>query len=981
MSDFTAGRDRAGSTRAPADADQEVASRESLSQGRLADGLVALALTGAVLLTLGLAGALQAPEGDDVYFHIANARFVSENWPHVWWYPNSHAGEPLMSQYPVTVYFVLAVLNQLGISLETLFRSLLASSFVLIALANFAVARSMHIGRALSAGIALLPFTGASLWNVSLIGGAYIRVAGLPALFLSLGATYHYLSALQREAPTRRAHAATVVSLIAVGLVHPFLFQFAALIVASLVVMGVDGWVRRGRALLSVFLPACAAIAWQYVPIVSLSVSESANVPGAIRHDVTRMEPEWLFVLPTKAEFSITLGPLLFGVALVALLYVLFLRRRLRHDRDGALLMRLTVTLLGWVGYFIAFAWLPLPAGLYLMAAYDYVFWAALAISMLGVVLAALASRATPRGLRGLDVALPVAAILVVAASFPWIESASFDAHPRHPGTVSQATAKVVAAVREREDPSGYRLGAVTRTFTRWLPYDQPAVDFVGGRSSISPHRAFYDRMVYEAFFRRDHLARVYFEDRPKVEIERDRAVVENYYRAFFWLEWYGARSTLMDVAFTPLEATAAGYAARSQFAAYRSVPSGYGSLAYARVEDRHPVTMATDGAVVAVPYTSEETDPHYVSLLSALSNLDVGPRYVVPLRLPDGEGLELFDAALTDRLTYARHRGALDGWVARGGRLVVTDLGRELRTREVRFGDGLWTTVSASAVGAVDDVRARSRSQPIAGCSSHGRGSLCALGAEMQTLGEGDPSAILLLLDLLTDHRVRVVSGTGRQPRGSREVVFSLQRPVLASARGFVEVVLKDAPRRARVRVSALGDKDGDVLSAALEVSSGGQGVQRLRVPLAALTTTGTWRSRTITSLETRISRADRRSAIEGARVATLADAGHDVVIPRGRWRTPTSFGATLAGDRTPRGLLWKQSHTDSWDARVDGDERPYFFAGPGMVYVPLEDGDRSVSFAIGIPPEYRWGFALSGALAVLCLGLWLRTARQRMR
>jgi hypothetical protein len=954
----------------------------------------AMALAGLAFLIATVGQLVDAwgalPKGDDAFLHLGYVRFFSENWPHVWWFPNSHMGEPTLSTYPVALYALLAVVMELGVPLErtlqlTLFVSLVASAWII-----YAFGRSLGLAR-------LLAFTGASIllaapsvWNVSLVGGAYIRVAGLPFFFASLAACYWYVDAARRDGAVRRKYVLLVASLVGAALMHPFIFQFTLPMTLGILLLGMRGaLVTRLRSIAAVILPVVALAAWQYVPLLSSFFGSDQTVAGAARHDTSLMRPEWLRILPREGEWSISLGPILFWVGVVSSVYALRLALRyLRGTEAPATSFVAIACITGATIYFSFLAWLPMPDSLYLVAAYDYVLWASLSLVVLATLCLAEVLRAHP-GLRiWLSGSLPVGVLTVVVAMTPWLTSISTTSNASDGG----ATGIVVRAALE-DSSDAFRLGVVYRTATRWLPYERPAQQFLGGRSSVSPHRYFYEWMSFEALYRYEDLDQVYFEDRPKVQrIALDDDT--NMYPALFWLDWFGARVALPHLPLSPGDATAQAYRARPHLVTHHEVQTVLGSAAVIELPTSGPMTSVSHTAPVAVPFLRSAVAPFYTDLLELASSLNLGPSFLVPVLVQDGEDLANFETALVPRYVYETHEAELDAFARSGGRVVVLGSLAKEGTRSVSYAAGSIRAVASLLPShEVSKVFARARRGPVGACAPLGRGTLCTLGIAMGDLRNSRDvaAATLLLRAVRAAVRVDVTSAVAANESGD-DSSFALEHPVRADSSGYITLD-RDlyALARAPLVVRLLNDR-GERLKRVVDPGEW-PGPADLHLPLASFTGTS-WTARRFdaVSVAARPTTGDRSARVDTLRLqkspprrrvqessdasvaVTTIEPVHEQIAMPGRWLRPTTYEVDLTSRSSEApGLLWKENYVGDWDVSTSDAVLSHHFAGPGLVWVPIGDA-AVVRFDMPPPRALVAGLALSGLLAMWCAALALR-------
>jgi hypothetical protein len=958
--------------------------KAAVAPARLRVGATLVALAVLVMLIGELAGAWSSsPKGDDALFHLANVRFFQANLPYVWWFPASHAGEPLLSVYPVAYYLLLAALHGVGVSLGSELQISLAVSLAISVTSLFALARRLGLNLSLAAALALLPLTAPPTWIVSLVGGAYIRVAALPFFLLSVCGVYWLIANLRESSSAVRPYLVTVAALTCAALLHPFVLQFTLPIVVSLVIVGHDGWKTRIRVTIALVLPVIALSAWQYVPVLTSFLDPTKVVPGAPRHDTTPMRPEWLLALPEAGKWSIGLGPMLSGAGVLGVVVLLWLARRRRPDLQLKMPVVLLAVLTAWSIYFVSMAWLPMPRSLYLMASYDYALWASMTLALGSVALVAVSVRAWPATTDWLTVALPVVIVASCLALAPWVRSVSTIAALDVPHSRSQEAMKPVDLALQMAD-EGSRLGAVDRTYTRWLSYARPTLQYLGGRSGVSPHRYFYEVMLRNSFYRLDRLDELYFDDRPRVS-STAVGLKANFYPAMFWLDWYGARVAVVDSPFSSTRRTAAGYRKRPQFFRTRLVPTPFNAVTVAEINGaRAALVSSSDAPVIAIPFAGD-TSALYGRTLQLLSSLDLGPDSVVPVQVPSADHLEAFRVALTDEERFRRHTAVFDDFVRDGGRLLVVAAQRaSVAPRVVTLARGLSLSgrVGYVPIPPGGRVFAGDRGHPMGVCVKVASGRRCVLGASLGSLAESrDLTAPLVLLrglgvamDLrITPAWARAGTSAPRPPSAGQavprreETRYRLSRRVPSDARGYVELAFRGTRVQGGRVLVTLSDGSRR-LRCAFSPDERRHGTSRATLPLAAFTSTQGVAPPYFDRIRIGAEQGGEKKPAQLSRVRIVTLGPRRANMPLdGEWLRPTRFRVEVEGSR-PSGLLWKESFDDAWRAEGDGHLVDLYPAGPGMIWAPIDGRTRSVSFDMGIPSTFVLGAGVS-AMLIVCV------------
>ena len=263
------------------------------------------------------------PKGYDAFGHIAKARFLIENWPHVSWNYSWYSGMPtFQGSYPPGYHGLVAVLaGPLGLGMPTAMNVVALASMVAIVLGCYATVRTAtSSGRwALGAGVLLVATP--ALWSHAVETGLFPRLLGMGATALALAAATRFavrggrLSFVLAALATAGALSShVVVGVIAVGLV------------AGVLLVGTRNtvWTRLGQAAAAVGL-AVALAAYFYLPFAVLGGSQSPFVDA-----VTELDWRSL-VWPADRSVS-GLSPVLLAGALAAAVTAL---HRLRAPRVG----------------------------------------------------------------------------------------------------------------------------------------------------------------------------------------------------------------------------------------------------------------------------------------------------------------------------------------------------------------------------------------------------------------------------------------------------------------------------------------------------------------------------------------------------------------------------------------------------------------------------------------------------------------------
>jgi hypothetical protein len=263
------------------------------------------------------------PKGYDAFGHIAKARFLIENWPHVSWNYSWYSGMPtFQGSYPPGYHGLVAVLaGPLGLGIPTAMNVVALGSMLAIVLGCYATVRTATSSRRWAVGAGVLLVATPALWSHVVETGLFPRLLGMGATALALAAATRFavrggrLSFVLAALATAGALSShVVVGVIAVGL-----------IAGALLVGTRNGiWTRAGQAAGAVGL-AVALAAYFYLPFAVLGGSQSPFVDA-----VTELGWRHL-VWPANGSVS-GLSPVLLVGALAAAATAAF---RLRAPRVG----------------------------------------------------------------------------------------------------------------------------------------------------------------------------------------------------------------------------------------------------------------------------------------------------------------------------------------------------------------------------------------------------------------------------------------------------------------------------------------------------------------------------------------------------------------------------------------------------------------------------------------------------------------------
>jgi hypothetical protein len=210
------------------------------------------------------------PFGDDALIHVQKIVDLSKYFFQFQWDPKSFNGYNPSTAFAWTSYAPLAVPVSLGLDPLVVFHAAFVVYFLAVGPSAYYFARTMTSGRMISLAASVLVFSAVGYWQW-VGGGAYSRLFTLPFAFIALALTFKYVR-LQNEG---RPNAATywllvgTWSLTLLGDLYVSIVPFAIAIPLLLLSAGLKN-IRSGLLrLAAVMSPVLTLTSWFWIPVVA----------------------------------------------------------------------------------------------------------------------------------------------------------------------------------------------------------------------------------------------------------------------------------------------------------------------------------------------------------------------------------------------------------------------------------------------------------------------------------------------------------------------------------------------------------------------------------------------------------------------------------------------------------------------------------------------------------------------------------------
>jgi hypothetical protein len=235
----------------------------------LVDTLFLASLAAVVLEALGLL-TNPTPVGDDALVHIKKIVDLAESFLQFQWDPRSFNGYRPSTGYAWASYGPPAEFVSLGLDPTIVFHLTFVSYFVLIGPSIYYFARTVGTRRIVAIAVSVLGWSTTGYWGY-VGGGAYSRVFTLPFIFTALALTYRYVTLQNHGRPDRRTYwlLLLVWFLTFLGDVYIGIVPVLVAIPFILVSAGPRNLRFGLRRLAAVLLPVLALTSWFWIPLAS----------------------------------------------------------------------------------------------------------------------------------------------------------------------------------------------------------------------------------------------------------------------------------------------------------------------------------------------------------------------------------------------------------------------------------------------------------------------------------------------------------------------------------------------------------------------------------------------------------------------------------------------------------------------------------------------------------------------------------------
>ena len=235
----------------------------------LIDSLFLASLAAIVLEALGIL-TNPAPVGDDALVHIKKIVDLAGNFLQFQWDPRSFNGYRPSIGFAWASYGPPAFFVSLGLDPTIVFHLTFVTYFLLIGPSIYYFARTVGARRVVAIAVSVLGWSTTGYWGY-VGGGAYSRVFTLPFMFAALGLTYRYVTLQNRGQHDRKTYwlllatwFATLLGDVYIGIV-PVLVGFPFILLSA-----GPGSIRLGlRRLVAILLPSLALTSWFWIPLAS----------------------------------------------------------------------------------------------------------------------------------------------------------------------------------------------------------------------------------------------------------------------------------------------------------------------------------------------------------------------------------------------------------------------------------------------------------------------------------------------------------------------------------------------------------------------------------------------------------------------------------------------------------------------------------------------------------------------------------------
>ncbi len=240
-----------------------------------------LASTAAIVLeVLGLL-TNPAPVGDDALVHIKKVVDLAGNFLHFQWDPRSFNGYSPSTGFAWASYGPPALFVSAGLDPSSVFHGAFVAYFLLLGPSVYYFARTVGAQRSVALAVSVLAWSAGGYWGSTtgywsyVGGGAYSRVFTLPLLFITLALTYRYFMLQNAGQPSQRMYWLLIVAWIFTLLGDIYTAAVPLLVAIPFTLLSAGrkstrlGLLRLG----AILLPVLALTAWFWIPLVAHAIA------------------------------------------------------------------------------------------------------------------------------------------------------------------------------------------------------------------------------------------------------------------------------------------------------------------------------------------------------------------------------------------------------------------------------------------------------------------------------------------------------------------------------------------------------------------------------------------------------------------------------------------------------------------------------------------------------------------------------------
>lgn len=882
-------------------------------------GLIAVILAYGSLIFSLVVQSFNLTAGMDVTLQTHFAQMASNNLPFYLWDAFYYSGQPMIG-FSSSVFIPMIVMLKLGVDLATTFFYSFWFYFLAFGLSLYYLAKQLSPSRLVALCIPFIAWASTTWWDATIWGGSYDRAFALPFLFTSLALTYKYIS--QGDSPSKKLYFLTLFMWVMVFFANEHItFQF--LMLAPLMVIFAYDKLKTGiKRTLILLLPAMAITSFAWLRLASYML---ATPYLSFQNNLTLYPLTLLFSQGGLYEHAAGVLPVPIIIILCVIIVMKYAVSKVEIEppRRG-----LFIALAVAGAYYLAVGWIPqlwpfLPR---LEAVFDDIanIWALFLIAipaLFGLVIPVVASRKTKMYVRLGVTALFIVVLANTALVIPTIQNVYYP-------PVNPALDNTLASLGAYQPD--YRLNVIDGNILNGVNYAHPQVEDVAGRIPILDSRPLYDSWFEDVVFyggANPATLNTFPQYVPPIYESYFSSDIRNTAPSLFWLDWEGVKDTIFTQYTAPVLPSAAVIEAQSFFNT-----STTSNLIQRDVNLQTLVFSSSTSGTIAEQTNAKilgvyGTDTEYNLILTLLSYAGLGPSYVIPLKLDASQ----IDRVIPDVLL-------MDKTLAGSGMGVVTVTQDELQN---------W--VNLGPTGSYDFIQ-RFLPSLISNdtvATANGTTTFPTL-----TVPLANPSIENASVNPFT----QVLSTTViPQPVG---YLYQLPNTVAYTPNTFL-----------RIDIPNTGTETPAYLTLAVGTSNSSAGIIGVPVeigtsiiPLTMLSGKTSEFNQIITS-----------SPVTSVSIASFIQPSQQPLTHV--WQTGNS-GMINGITSGFRGVIFKETYYPNWEF-TSGMQ--VYYAGPGMMYIPLSVGITSIGFSFN---AYDWitltGIVLA-AVTTVALAFWVVTTRRK--